>query len=156
MAIRIAASQPERTAGTVYDLEIEVCGETFFIRRSHALMRRLEQVAGPLQALGAKLEAADITQADLVRVYVVLLDDEKVAPTRAAIEAWVFDKGTAVAARAIALDIFSLTAGNQILRALTEAERKAAPPAFEAPPEDPEEAERNRPFSPVGALTGVV
>jgi len=153
MTIRIASPAPDDTTGTVYDLEIEVAGETYFIRRSHALMRRLEQAAGPLQALAERLDAATITQADLARIYRVLLDDERVVPSAAAIDAWLFEIGTRAAAKAIALDVMSLTAGNKVLRALSEAERREAPPEM-APPENAEEAERNRPFSAAAASTG--
>lgn len=148
MTVRIGNPDAD-TVGTVYDLEIAVAGETFTLRRSHQLMRRLEQVAGPLGKLAQRLSDGDITQSDLARVYRVLIEDEPVGPSPAAIDAWLFATGTAVAARAIALDVMSLTAGNSVLRMMLADEQRHAARNGIAPEEpDPEDAQRSRPFSP--------
>lgn len=145
MTIRLGAG--DQAGGDVYDLEIAAAGDTFFVRRSHGLMRRLEQVAGPLLPLVDRLQSAAITQSELERVYRALLEEERAAPTAAALRQWLFDEGTAKAARSIALDVLSLVAGNAVLRALTAEERRSAP-------DDGEVDQDRRPFSPQASSTG--
>ncbi len=144
--IRIASPPSPDPTGDVYDLEIACCGETVFVRRSHALMRRLEQAGGPLQPLAERLAVGNITQAEVARIYRLLLDEQRVGPTPEAIEAWVFEVGTAVAARAIATDVLSFVMGNQMLRRLTEAQRRETGAVA---PEPGEDDQQRGPFSPV-------
>lgn len=126
-----------------YDAEVTVCGDVVFLRRSMALMRRLEQRFGPLPTLFRSLNAADVTQQMLTGIYEELVRGMDGAPSVPTIAAWVWEEGSYRCATDLARLIGELTVGARQLRAyedkrMAEAEEAGQNPTRPASPATPE------------------
>lgn len=123
-----------------YDLEFRCCGETYLVRRSLDLAKRVEQRFGPIATLCQRLATADIRQADLATLYLTLLDGDRDAPVRRHIEQWLFnDAGTHGPATELYGQVMSLIMSAEMLaRAHREqTERAAASDGSEVPVDAP-------------------
>ena len=101
-----------------HDAELPACGEMFRVRRTLALTRHMEQIAGALWPLSMRLKRAEITQADLTLLYEAALRGEDGAPKRSDLALWIHEQGTHKPALMLAGLVASLVMGNDALRAL--------------------------------------
>lgn len=109
-----------------YDLVFECCGERWFVKRSMALLKRLEQAFGPIDPLSRRLDSGHVTSIELVLAYHLLLHGEAHAPSRQDIEAWIGEQGIHKPSRAISGQVFSLIMGNEELARMAAAEEAKA------------------------------
>lgn len=108
-----------------YDLPVKCCGETFHVRRTLDLLRRVEQAFGPVYQLSFKLRTSAITTEELASLLYTLLKDERDAPKPTQIREWLFAAGVPHVAAALAPEVLTLIAGNDAVA--SHARRKAEP-----------------------------
>ena len=111
-------------AELAYDLAVACCGETFHVRRTLDLARRIEQAMGPIYPLAMKLRTMAVTIDELAMLVHTLLKEERDAPTIAQIREWVFASGPRVGPQ-LAADVLTLIAGNT---AVAEHQRRRSMP----------------------------
>lgn len=109
-----------------YDGEIVVCAETYVYRRSHDLLRRVEQRFGALLPLARRAEAFALTQQEAAGVLEELLKGDPQRPSRLDLERWVWEEGSPAVCRPLAKLLYELLVGNRQLRLLEEEKRIAA------------------------------
>jgi hypothetical protein len=106
-----------------YDAEIDICGETFLVRRSHDLLRRLESRFGPLLHLAGRVERLGVTQSELALIYEEISKGDPERPGRLDIERWIWDEGTPKLCPPLRKLLWELPLGNRTLRQLEEEKR---------------------------------
>lgn len=109
-----------------HDAEIEVCGEVYLVRRTHDLLRRIEQRFGALLPLAGRVERMDVRQAELALIFEEVMRGNPEAPPRAGIERWIWDEGTPKVVKGLARLLYELPIGNRTLRLLEDEKRIAA------------------------------
>lgn len=95
-----------------YDLQVECCGETFHVRRTLDLARRVEQTMGPIYTLVLKLRTMGLTIDERATLLCALLKDERHAPTMPQVREWLFLNGMTTGP-ALAAEVLTLIAGNE-------------------------------------------
>lgn len=131
------------------DLQIACAGRTFDVPRSLSLLRRVEGSFGAVFPLCHRLSSAALTFDELVRLYGILLHLIPEAPSRDAIEAWVFrEGGTRAAQRTLAMPLFTLVMSDAETREIVRRQDGL-------PPDEPEAGARG-PFSPTAGSTGLI
>lgn len=99
-----------------HDVPVRVGTTEHYIRRTFDLMRRLEAGFGPLGALQARLWARNITADDLVKLYMLVLEDERfkdVLPQRQEVIDHVWQVGILRAVEPMSLVVSCLFIGNE-------------------------------------------
>lgn len=130
------------------DLSLRVCGRELEVPRSLALLRRVEGNFGAVYPLCTRLTAGGVTFDELVRLYGQLLHQVPGAPSRDAIESWVFrEGGTLAAQKALAMPLFTLVMSDAEVREIWRRQ--------EGLPRDDGEEEGSGPFSRAAASTGL-
>lgn len=132
------------------DMEVGCCGRSFAARRTLDLVRRFEARLGACQPFARRLEAGEATLVEIATAYAELLKGQLDEPTRGEIEAWIFTEGTPKAGRAIALPVFSLTLGNDLLSRVADRIRASG----QAVVEEERDAHAPRPFVPTAGSSG--
>lgn len=133
------------SADFAYEFTLDVAGRTFLVRREFGLIRKIEARFGAIDPLARRLEAAAVTQMELIDLYGLLLDGQDGKPSRADLGAWVFETGTHIVAKPLAFQLLHLVMGNDLLRAM----------AARRPRRDVPEDESGGPFVPTAASTGL-
>ena len=135
-------------------LRVVCCDQEWEIAHDMRLLRRIEQMFGPVQPLADRLESGAIRQQEVVTLLSALLHDVPESfgpPSRGQIEAWVFEAGTSTAARPLAVEVMMLIVGNEVLTRVLE-RRRAADIAAGKPL--PAGEGGDGPFVPVAPSTG--
>lgn len=98
-----------------YDLEFGLCGERHVVRRTMDLVKRVEQRFGAIHPLCQRLNAYGATQAEMVLLFLTLLEGDADCPSRYEIERWLYAIGTHGPAKELAGQVFSLVLGHEDL-----------------------------------------
>jgi hypothetical protein len=98
-------------ATLAYDLAVACCGETFHVRRTLELARRVEQAMGPIYPLAYKLRTMAVTLEERATLIHTLLKDERRAPSIQQIREWLFVSGLRTGPE-LAAEMLTLVAGN--------------------------------------------
>ena len=130
-----------------YDAQLDVCGEIYFLRRTMAMLRRVEQRFGPLTTLFRALEASNATQSTICDLYLELIRGADDMPDKAKVAAWVYEQGSWACCRALALFVANMAVGSAQLRAL-EDRKMAAVEESGANPTQPRRGQRETAASP--------
>lgn len=110
-----------------HDAELTICGEPYYFKRGHELLRRIEQRFGALIPLARRIETLSATQAELAAIYEeIVRGGGPDRPGRADLERWVWDEGTPKVSTPLARIIYELPIGNRTLRLLEEEKRTTA------------------------------
>lgn len=109
-----------------HDAEITICGEVYLFRRSHDVLRRVEQRFGALIPLADRVRRFAATQAELAGMYEELVRGDPSRPSRADLERWVWETGTPKVCPDLARALMELPLGNTTLRLLEEEKRVTA------------------------------
>ena len=109
-----------------HDGEIRICGQDYLFRRTHDLLRRIEQRFGALLPLALKVERFGVTQSELAAIYEELVRGDPGRPVRAQLEQWIWDEGTPKLCAPLARVLYELPVGNRTLRLLEEEKMIAA------------------------------
>lgn len=120
-------SRPDALAET----EIALGENTYHVRPTLRIVRRLEQIDAPL-AIARALIAGQIGYTAMARILEAMLRDIKDAPKRDAIEEALFEQGLDDMVKPVSDFMANLWMGNR--RATEEAERRAAIEAGDPPP----------------------
>jgi hypothetical protein len=130
------------------DIRIDALDRVWFVRRSHAMIRRVEQQFGPAIAVARRLDTGDIAQDDLAMLLTALLADHAEAPRLDAVRAWLLDAGTITPAKALCVPVAMLTMSRQEIAALRALVAERMADARKS------EGDETGPFSPTAASTG--
>lgn len=134
-------SQTDLAQGVTFD----IYDKQVRLLRSLDNLRRVESAVGAAHVFALRVDARAATHAEIVRVYLALLDGALDAPARPVIESWVFERGARHAD--LAMFVYSLSLGADELDTVIAARNLAAGKRTE------DDASR-RPFVPTAGPTG--
>jgi hypothetical protein len=134
-------------ADLAYGYEQPMCGDVWAIRRTLALVNRIEGRFGAITPLVRRLEHSALGVQELAHLLWTLVEDAPASqgvPKRAAIEQWVIATGVAAISRPLARELLLFVAGNDVLKLVMDS-RMGTAPAKEGPV---------GPFATMAASTG--
>jgi len=102
-----------------YRFEVEICGDVWGVKRTLALVNRIEGRFGALDPLARRLAQNAVEVRELAYLLETLIEDARMSvgkPSRTAIEQWVLSKGSAYVSKSLGYELLLIVSGNDVLQ----------------------------------------